>query len=42
MAADETAFRGGFRFAPVEDGRIEVDVWGADLAEVLPRTAEAV
>jgi len=37
-------FKGGFRLEPVEDrddGACWVDVWGADLAELLPRVLEA-
>ncbi len=41
--AGETPFKGGFRIEPPEDdgGACWVDVWGADISELLPRVLEA-
>ncbi len=42
MTTEDSPFRGGFRFLPGEIGVVEVDVWGSDLLQLLPRAAEAV
>jgi len=40
-SGSDSPFRGGYRFVPGDAGVTTVDVWGADLTELLPRAAEA-